>query len=104
MSKSARPDRQAARDTLEQRLQALMQQEASRLADWSAQREQPPTLGELEQGVLGALRRLGPQLLEGLLAEETNEAEEASLSPPLRLRSADESDRASPQTDADAVG
>ncbi len=103
MPKTPRPDRQAARDALGHRLQAMMQQEAARLADWSAQGEQPATLGELEQGVLGALRRLGPQLLQELLADEVDEAKEASLSPPLPLRPADAGDRAAAQTGADAA-
>lgn len=99
MTKTPQPEQQAA---LEQRLQALMQHEASRLAaEWSAPRQRPPTLGELEAGVLAALRRLGPQLLEGLVSTE---AQDASLSPPVRMRHADEGHRAPPQTPADAAG
>jgi hypothetical protein len=91
----------AVGEGLEQRLQAMMHEEAAQLADWSAQQKQPPTLGDLEQTVLAALRRLGPQLLEALLDKE---AASASFSPPVLMREGHEGHRAAAQTPADAAG
>jgi len=65
-----------------------MQQEAARLAAWSGERPQPHTLTEIEQAVLAAVRRLAPQLMEGLLDEAA--AAPTAVSPPVRLRAADE--------------
>jgi hypothetical protein len=87
MPKPAVAPVQRSQDELAQRLQAVMQQEATRLAAWSGERQQPHTLSEIEQAVLAAVRRLAPQLMEGLLDEE---AAPTAVSPPVRLRAADE--------------
>lgn len=71
------------------------------MAEWSSQRKKPHTLGEMEQEVLAALRRLGPELMEGLIESE---ADEASLSPPVRVRRGDEGAARATEADPDADG
>lgn len=88
-------------DELSQRLQWAVEAEVKRLTEWSNQGKKPHTLGEMEQEVLGVLRRLGPELMEGLIESE---AEKAALSPPVRMRRADEGVARAAQADADADG
>ncbi len=88
-------------DELSQRLQQVVEAEVKRLTEWSQQGKKPHTLGEMEQEVLVALRRLGPELMEGLIESE---AEKATLSPPVRVRRADEGAARATQADADADG
>ena len=88
-------------DDLSQQLQQAVQAEVKHLAEWSRERGRAHTLGEMEQAVLAALRRLGPQLLAGLVESE---AEAAPLSPPLRLWRADEGAGRASQADPDPDG
>lgn len=88
-------------EELSQRLQQAIAGEVKRLAAWSSQEKQPHTLREMEQEVLAALRRLGPELMEGLIESE---AEKATLSPPLRVRRTDEGAARATQADPDADG
>lgn len=78
---------QRSQAELAKRLHAVMQQEAAQLAAWSGAGQQPHTLSEIEQAVLAAVRRLAPQLMEGILDEE---AASTAVSPPVRVRAADE--------------
>ena len=90
-----------AKGELSQRLQEAVAAEVKRLAEWSQQGTKPHTLGEMEQAVLAALRQLGPELMAGLIESE---AEAASLSPPVPVRSADEGAAGAPQAGHDADG
>lgn len=78
---------QRSQAELAKRLHAVMQQEAAQLAAWSGAGQPPHTLSEIEQAVLAAVRRLAPQLMEGILDEE---AASTAVSPPVRVRAADE--------------
>ncbi len=101
MSKRTRREPTTHDDELTKRLTQVVEAEVVRLAEWSSQREKAHTLGEMEQVVLGVLRRLGPQLLEELVEDE---AQNASLSPPVCLPQADGGHRQAAQTDADTDG
>lgn len=101
MSQSSHPSNPSEQAELSKRLERLARQEMRQLAEWSGGGQPPHTLAEMEQTVLGVLRRLGAQVLEELV---DSEARKAPLSPPVRLRSADESPSASSQAGADADG
>lgn len=90
-----------AAEELRQRLQRVVEAEVKRLTEWSKQEKKPHTLGEMEQEVLAALRRLGPELMEGLIESE---AEKAALSPPVRVRRGDEGAARATEADPDANG
>jgi hypothetical protein len=101
MPKPAVAPRPRSQDELAKRLQTVMQQEAAQLAAWSGERQQPHTLAEIEQAVLAAVRRLAPQLMEGLLDEE---AAPTAVSPPVRVRAGDEGSQRAAQAPGDAGG
>ena len=101
MSQSNQPNDPTGQTDLSKRLERLARQEMRQLAEWSGQSSPPHTLADMEQQVLKVLRRLGTAALEELVESA---AQQAVLSPPLRLRDADESPAASTQAGLDAAG